>query len=194
MQIYPADALYTNVTYTIDERNNSCGATITEDGVSFTRFYGTGTGDPQFYLYRASQDSEDTQTGQYLVFKYRLADGCNDNNWIDFFVNTTTPNAANNYSLTYSNMIKDGEWHVIVFDMAKAKPNTFVVAENGGYYAQHLRVDIFGSSFPESVYIDVEFIAFDDSLDEILEANKDLGSISYYDGKYQTIDTSSAAK
>ena len=33
VQIYPADALYTNVTYTIDERNNSCGATITEDGV-----------------------------------------------------------------------------------------------------------------------------------------------------------------
>lgn len=33
VQVYPADALYTSVTYTIDERNNSCGATITEDGV-----------------------------------------------------------------------------------------------------------------------------------------------------------------
>ena len=33
VQVYPTDALYTSVTYTIDERNNSCGATITEDGV-----------------------------------------------------------------------------------------------------------------------------------------------------------------
>ena len=163
--------------------------TITEGDVSFTRFYGTGTNDPQFYLYRASQDTEKTPTGQYLVFKYRLADGCTDNNWIDFFINTTTPNAANNYSITYSNMTKDGEWHVIVFDLAKAKPSTFVIAENGGYYAQHLRVDIFGKSFPESSYIDVEFIAFDDSLDEILAANSDLDSVTYYDGAYSTLST-----
>ena len=33
VQVYPTDALYTSITYTIDERNNSCGATITEDGV-----------------------------------------------------------------------------------------------------------------------------------------------------------------
>ena len=163
--------------------------TMTEDGVSFTRFYGTSTADPQFYLYRASQDTEKTPTGQYLVFKYRLANGCKDNNWIDFFINTTTPNAANNYSITYSNMTKDGEWHVIVFDLAKAKPSTFVIAENGGYYAQHLRVDIFGSSFSDSTYIDVQFIAFDDSLDEILAANSDLDSVTYYDGAYSTLST-----
>ena len=33
VQVYPTDALYTSVTYTIDERNNSCGAKITEDGI-----------------------------------------------------------------------------------------------------------------------------------------------------------------
>ncbi len=33
VQVYPADALYSTITYTIDERFNSCGATITEDGI-----------------------------------------------------------------------------------------------------------------------------------------------------------------
>lgn len=167
--------------------------TLTEDGVSFTRFYGTNTGDPQFYAYRASADSETTPTGQYLVFKYRLPNGCNDNNWIEFFTNTSTPNAKNSTSVTYSKLIKDGEWHVIVFDLTASQPTTFLVSENGGYYAQHLRVDIFGTSFPESVYIDVEFIAFDDSLEDVLASNSDLGSIVYYDGQYNTLSTSSVS-
>ena len=35
VQIYPADAIYEKITFTIDDRNNAntCGATITEDGV-----------------------------------------------------------------------------------------------------------------------------------------------------------------
>ncbi len=33
VQIYPENAIYEDITYTIDERNNTCGATITEDGM-----------------------------------------------------------------------------------------------------------------------------------------------------------------
>ncbi len=33
VQIYPENAIYGEITYTIDERNNTCGATITEDGM-----------------------------------------------------------------------------------------------------------------------------------------------------------------
>ena len=163
--------------------------TLTENGITFTRFYGTGTEDPNFYIYRASQDTNTTPTGQYLVFKYRLAADNNDNNWIYFFSNTTTPNAANATSLMYTEMAKDGEWHIVVFDLSKTQATTYIKAENGGYYAKHLRIDIFGTSFPETSYIDVQFIAFDDSFEEILAANTDIEAVSYCDGDFYTIPT-----
>ncbi len=51
VQIYPENAIYGEITYTIDERNNTCGATLTEDGMlsctklGSVRVRVTGSGD-----------------------------------------------------------------------------------------------------------------------------------------------------
>jgi hypothetical protein len=155
----------------------------------FIRMYGTGTQDPYFYLYSAANEEDPLPTGQFFVFKYRLASTNTDNNWMTIFSSTEKMTAATSTSIKYTDIAKDDQWHVVIINYALTQPDSFMTAKDGGYYAKHLRFDVFGTSFPSSSYIDFQYMAFDDSFDEILAANLDVDSVTYFDGDFYTVKT-----
>ncbi len=175
----------------LDAGNNKMGKVeiLTDETGRFTRFYGTGTNDPYFYLYSAVNEEDPLPTGQFFVFKYRLSSTNTDGNWMTIFSSTEKMTASTSTTIKYSDMLKDDQWHVVIINYALTQPDSFMKAENGGYYAKHLRFDVFGTSYPSSSYIDFQYMAFDDSFDEILEANLDLETVTYYDGDFYTVKT-----
>lgn len=175
----------------LDAGNNKMGKVeiLNDDTGTFTRFYGTGTQDPYFYLYSAVNEEDPLPTGQFFVFKYRLSSANTDGNWMTIFSNTEKMTASTSTTIKYSDIPKDDQWHVIVINYALTQPDSFMKDKDGGYYAKHLRFDVFGTSYPNTSYIDFQYMAFDDSFDEILAANSDMESIIYYDGDYYTVKT-----
>ncbi len=125
------------------------------------------------------------KTGQYVVIKYRLPESNPEKLPLEIFSSTYvyTP-LQEQYIGCSSALIKDGEWHVLVIDLAKMRPTEFAPYANGAYYAKFLRIDPFYGNTP--MQIDIEYIAMDDSFEHILEANNDLEEVTYYqDGAYQ---------
>ena len=175
----------------LDAGNNKMGKVeiLTDATGTFTRFYGTGTNDPYFYLYSAVNEENPLPTGQFFVFKYRLASTNTDGNWMTIFSSTEKMTASTSTTIKYSDIPKDDQWHVIIINYAITQPDSFMIEKDGGYYAKHLRFDVFGTSFPSTSYIDFQYMAFDDSFEEILAANSDMETVIYYDGDYYTVKT-----
>ena len=113
-----------------------------------------------------------TSTGQYVVFKYRIqSDSKVSLGAFEMFTNTFSPSASydnGNGNTDYYMLNYDGEWHVVIMDMAKllpdyVKPNE----ETGEYLLQHLRFDFFDSGINDDIYVDFAYIGIADSLDKI---------------------------
>ena len=161
-----------------------------EGDKSFVRFYASKTnGDTQFYPYSAVNETDPLPTGQFFVFKYRLDADDTYNNWITIFSNTKKMQASTSTTVSGDGLIADGNWHVIVINYAATLPSGFTPDKDGGYYAKHVRFDVFGTTFENTKYIDIEYMAWDDSFEEILTANSDMESIIYFDDVYYNIPT-----
>ena len=160
-----------------------------ENGKTFLRFYSDpNNSDTQFYAYTSVNEVDPLPTGQFFVFKYRLDPIDIYHNVIQLFTSTKR-SGTKGVSISGSGLVEDGNWHVIIINLAALIPEDFKTEKDGGYYANHLRFDIFGNSFPSDKYIDIEYMAWDDSFDEILAANSDLKNVIYYDGVYYTVPT-----
>ena len=123
------------------------------------------------------------ETGQYLVLKYRIpkADRAPFGYW-QFYVNTDggAAGGANGYSCEGygSAVISDGEWQVLIFDLEARANETYAKNEEGKYVAKYLRFDFFNSQFSADVSYDIEYIAFSNSLDDVLNYESDMNYVT----------------
>lgn len=179
--------IYYNPAQLMDATVTSSGfgeITLAEDG-SYLRLYGDNTS-PEAYFTLFSGGGKGV-TGQYVAIRYRTvtAETAQFGN-IEFFSGTkgSGPSGNKDYAFT-PGVIEDGEWHVMVFDLATCLPETFLPAEDGSYSANYLRLDAFGKVMSTDAYMDVAWVGMDASLDEIIAECQDIENIQLVTGYAQ---------
>ena len=126
-------------------------------------------GESYAMVYKAS--AADVESGQYLVFKYRVpASNPEKLNTMDIYISTVNKTTNRDDSLTY-NLIQDGEWHVAILDISKFSHPSFIESE-GKYFCTYIRFDLFNKKHAESVALDIAYIGMDSSLEEICKLNQ----------------------
>ncbi len=162
---------------------------ITSIEISADREYVTIQGKPSAaeahlppYSLSSAEYADLTATGQYLVFKYRVSAECQKIPYFEFWTSTveTAPKEGNNY--IYKNIVQNGQWQVLVIDLAKTKPASFPASEDGTYLAKFLRLDFFNGSIPTETFLDIAYIGFGDDFGKILEFNSDVPSLTLVAG------------
>lgn len=162
---------------------------LSEDGVNFLRVTRNGTASeatlPLF------ESTEGALAGRYLVYKVRVPQGADAKLYTWQFYTSTEHTmydedgniliVGEDYNASCPNL-SDGKWHVIVIDLeAYGKTESFKKAEDGNYYVQYLRYDTFNPEYSTDAIVDIAYIAFHDSLDEILEYNKrDMATVALF--------------
>ena len=154
--------------------------TVSDDG-SYLRLTGNGSaGEAYFTVFTGNSK----QTGQYAVIRYRTSTA-NEAKFgnIEVFSGTTTsgPTGQNDYAFT-PGIIEDGEWHVMVFDLAAFNLASFTPASDGTYSARFLRLDALGKVTEPTTYMDIAYVGFAATLDEIKTLNEDIDSIQLATG------------
>jgi hypothetical protein len=120
-----------------------------ESGNAFVRADGSTT-DPVGYnlIYQATADGANAlATGQYIIVKYRVVEPENNETYIKFWVDTigNVPSEANSIQPVL-NINTDGDWHVMVIDLASFASNngkgSNFAKVGDAYRARYLRIDI----------------------------------------------------
>ncbi len=165
---------------------------MSEDGVNFVRVNRNGTNAESTMV--VFEDEEGILAGRYFVFKFRVPQGLDSMiTYWQFYTSTenTVYDADGNILIVGQDYIadaavlSDGQWHTIVIDLeAYGKTDSFKKSEDGNYYAKYLRFDVFNESGNPNAYIDVSYIGYHDSLDDILEYNKDLNTVALFEKSY----------
>ena len=146
-------------------------ATVSEDGsyVTLSPVLNCTYGESYATIYKAL--SADVESGQYLVFKYRVPSTNEESlNSFDIYLSTVNKNTNKNDSITFT-PIQDGEWHVAILDLSKFNHPSFT-AVDGEYNCQYIRFDFFNKKHSASVALDIAYIAMDASLEEICRLNQ----------------------
>jgi hypothetical protein len=120
-------------------------------------------------------------TGQYAVLKYRIPEGNpNKLGYWNFFTSTVNsdPSAPDSFAGEGVQIIADGKWHVVIFDMAAREKDTFAPAEDGTYIAKYFRFDVFNSAVSDGTSYDIAYIGLCDSLDDALAYNADMDEVT----------------
>ena len=81
-----------------------------------------------------------------------------------------TPCGCFRASISFSSsetVIADGEWHVIVFDLAAYAHETYAPDENGVYTAKYLRFDVFNNGVKAETSYDIAYFGMCDDLERI---------------------------
>lgn len=153
--------------------------TVSLEG-NYVSFFGNG-GYAEAYINPLSQGYR--SSGKYLAIKYRFP---NSNKTIapssiEIFVSTKNDSPASEDGL-YAKVIADGEWHVLVIDLEKTKPNTFVAAEDGKFYAKYLRIDVLNQVTPATDCIDLEYAAMFENLYNAVMFDDSVEYVTYIEG------------
>ncbi len=129
-----------------------------------------------------------TVTGQYMIMKVRLGENGLGTNHMELYTGTTSGLKGGGQGASFK-MAEDGEWHYVVIDLAKciSDPDTYMIPNDDGTYTiKYLQIRPFsgtqcysstdangGKVYEQRVmaddYLDIAFIAFFDSLDELGE-------------------------
>ncbi len=120
-------------------------------------------------------------TGQYFVMKYRLP-STNTDKLTNFEIFTSTVNKGATGSDCFyigSALINDGNWQVVIVDLASYGKATFAPAADGTYKANFLRLDPFNERFPTTNNIDLAFVGLSDNLSDIYALCGDMEYISF---------------
>ena len=166
----------------MSEKGATHGFTSIEYMNGYTRFTNKTGSDAKFNVFKDNT----SETGKYLVIKYRLP-STNPSKVATFrFHISTTTNGATQYNGFYSSatLITDDKWHVLVIDLEKyeaerTQTNEFLPNETDGkYYANFLQLYIFSdTSYKEGTYIDIEYVGMSNSLATVMNCNKDMSNI-----------------
>jgi hypothetical protein len=116
--------------------------------------------------------------------KYRCNAEAND---IQIF--TSTVNASetgtDSYTIPDQLFIRDGEWHIIVLDLARVC-RSFKKNENGEFIAKYLRLDVFnfaeGALTPEH-FVDIAYIGITTELETAVMLDDSTGEVLVFSGK-----------
>ena len=133
-----------------------------------------------------------TETGQYFVIKYRIPEDDPQlfASW-QFYTNTDGASASDsnvyNCSGAGSQVIADGEWQVLIVDLAAWGYEGFAPDEDGKYTVNYFRFDFFNKTLDADKYYDIEYMAFADSLDKIYEYNKELDKVVLSQGDTESV-------
>ena len=124
-------------------------------------------------------------TGQYVVFKYRLATGFEkDHTGVEIFASTETSGPTGPDNTDYYTMNDDGEWHVVVMDLSKLLTQ-YCKESDGVYKLQFMRFDFYGAGYPDDYYMDIAYIGICDNLDDIYEYNSDMDEVLFVEKVYE---------
>ena len=124
-----------------------------------------------------------TETGRYLILKYRIpeADTAPFGYW-QFYINTDGGAASgeNDYSCEGygTQVIADGKWQVLIVDLEARGEATYSKNADGKYVADFFRFDFFNSQFGAEVSYDIAYIAFSDSLGDIYAYESDMDYVT----------------
>ena len=156
---------------------------LADDG-SYLRLHGNGTSGEAFFNVFTSASG---LTGQYAVLRYRTVKTDSQKfHTVEFFSGTKDSAPTGNADFAHTpGIIEDGEWHVMIFDLATFLPNAFVSRDDGTYHAKYLRLDAFGQVTDPDVYMDIAWIGMDGSLEEILAECQDLDTVQLVTGYNQ---------
>ncbi len=157
----------------------------------YVRVYGDGaSNDPNPYVHTTVNEPNEHHTGQYFVFKYRLPETISHpKDYFCIFTSTEFPMAKAEGQISYVDLAYDNQWRVVILDLSALVPDTYLPAEDGGYYAQHVRFDFINRVIPKDSYVEFEYMAFDDDFYSILNSNKDMESVTFYNGISYQIKT-----
>ncbi len=150
------------------------GADLAADG-SYVTFKNDTTATLDGY-FMAVKDGDITEpSGQYMMIKYRTTYnkgwevfiGANNGNTgatggIDNFTISAQTNGFN------GGVIADGEWHVVIIDLATINTwNGIKPEDDGTYLIDYMRFDIFNTASTDAQTVDVAYIAFADSKEKL---------------------------
>ena len=118
-------------------------------------------------------------TGQYFVMKYRLPSTNNRKyGYLEFFASTVDASAASRNQFSISKgLINDGEWHVLVIDLASWGKSCIAPADDGTYKLNFVRLDIFNEYYTDGNTFELEYTGLDATLEDIFEYNKDMSHV-----------------
>ena len=156
---------------------------LADDG-SYLRLHGNGTsGEAFFNVFTSASEL----TGQYAVLRYRTVKTDSQKfHTVEFFSGTKDSAPSGNADFAHTpGIIEDGEWHVMIFDLATFLPQAFVPRDDGSYHAKYLRLDAFGQVTDPDVYMDIAWIGMDGSLEEIRAECQDLDTVQLVTGYNQ---------
>ena len=156
---------------------------LADDG-SYLRLHGNGTSGEAFFNIFTSASG---LTGQYAVLRYRTVKTDSQKfHTVEFFSGTKDSAPTGNADFAHTpGIIEDGEWHVMIFDLATFLPQAFVPRDDGSYHAKYLRLDAFGQVTDPGIYMDIAWIGMDGSLEEILAECQDLDTVQLVTGYNQ---------
>ena len=119
-------------------------------------------------------------TGQYLVFKYRLpSSNAEKITSFDTFASTKNSTAQGEDAFYYGKaLINDGQWHVIVVDLASWEKPSYAAASDGTYKANYVRFDPFYQN-PVGVFFEYAFFGMNDNVEDIYALVSDMEAIQY---------------
>ena len=155
---------------------------MSEGGVRFLRVNRNGTDNEATIT--VFDEEEGILAGRYLVYKFRVPQGeaAKLSTW-EFYTGTEHTMYDENGSILIVGEdyravcpgLSNGEWNVVIIDLeAYGKTNSFKKADDGNYYVKYFRWDVFNKGLATDAIIDIAYIGFHDSLEEIVEYNKDI--------------------
>ena len=144
---------------------------LEEDG-TFVRIYGDGVKGETYFMLPISSKT----TGGYIVIKYRIPTS-NDTTPDHFqcYIGTESSDIIGSKDWVVARDIKeDGEWHVMVIDVAKFNLENFVANAEGTYPTKYFRFDVFNAVMSANSYIDLQYVALCENMESVLKMNEDM--------------------
>lgn len=159
-------------------KNRFHSATLSSDR-DYIRLAGSTGSEAIIELFKGNKG----ETGQYLVLKYRIPDSDTAPfGYWQFYTSTdgTTAGSSTSYYCEGigTAVISDGEWQVLIVDISARGNATFSSTDDGKYNVNYFRFDFFNGTFDSDVYYDVAYMAFSNSLEDILEYESDMDYVT----------------
>ncbi len=150
-----------------------------EDGVSFVRISNSKMGIDNWTGFTIVNSNKNAYVGQYMVIRFRIGQNGLGQSKLEFYA-STKQGALEGASYVAIKASEDAQWHTVVVDLSQriSNPSTNFVAEDGAYYLRYLQMRPFSGNqggAQEDDYMDISYIGFCDSLDDL----KDIVGDSY---------------
>ena len=174
----------------------SRGTSVIDGNTPYVSLYGTdNSSTTEAWLSINQSDINASETGQYIVIKYRLpASNTEEIDRIDIFTSTEHDSAQGSDCFVINAGVEaDGEWHVLVLDTQgtgyASGAGRYVKADatTGKYSLKFMRVDLFNNNGNKQTRWDISFIATHDDLQTIYNDNKDLDHITLVTGRNDSV-------